>query len=651
MNPEFPKIFSPFTIKNLTLRNRICSTAHYAEWMSDDAGLPNADFVAYMRERARGGIGLLTVGATTVTPDGGPVYFQNVDDRFIEGYQRVADAVHKDGAKLIAQLIHIGDQAPVVVGRPAARIQLGEFLPPPPAAESTPPSLESPSMRDWSVKELSEIAGAFGEGAYRAKAGGVDGVELHAHERYLHAQFLSPIYNKRNDDYGGSLENRARLVIDTLSAMRQAVGDDFVVGVRLKARDFHPEGMVEEDYVRLIRMLTARRLIDYVSLTAGTDFIHHGPMYLPDGELLPIVAAVRSKIDVPVIHAGRITDARLAEEALASGQVDLVGMTKTHIADPHFVRKLREGRPEDIRHCIRCLDCLEIEAVTCIYNPVTRRENDWSELRVTRAPKRVVIVGAGPAGMEAALTSAARGHDVVVLEKSQKVGGQTRLAGAGPLRGKFAEIANFYERQAAKGSFELRVGVDATPQSVLGERPDVVLVATGSRPRKPALHGIDADRLFAANDVLLGQVDAAATVLVIDRDGRAPAFVAADYLTVKDIRVEFVAAMDRVARNLGDRDGALLVQRLSDRGVSFRAGFDIARVQDHQVVLREVSTGSEMLIGTFDAVVLAAGDEPVNDLAELLTQEFDEVHVIGAANRSRSIREATVDGATIGRSI
>ena len=225
------------------------------------------------------------------------------------------------------------------------------------------------------------------------------------------------------------------------------------------------------------------------------------------------------------------------------------------------------------------------------------------------------------------------------------------MAGAGPLRGKFAEIANFYERQAAKGSFELRVGVDATPQSVLGERPDVVLVATGSRPRKPALHGIDADRLFAANDVLLGQVDAAATVLVIDRDGRAPAFVAADYLTVKNIRVEFVAAMDRVARNLGDRDGALLVQRLSDRGVSFRAGFDIARVQDHQVVLREVSTGSEMLIGTFDAVVLAAGDEPVNHLAELLTQEFDEVHVIGAANKSRSIREATVDGATIGRSI
>ena len=651
MNPDFPNIFSKFTIKNLTLRNRICSTAHYAEWMSDDEGLPNADFVAYMRERAKGGIGLVTVGATAVTPDGGPVYFQNLDDRFIDGYQRVADAVHEHGAKVIAQLIHIGDQAPVVVGRATARLQLGEHLPPLPAAESAALPLEPPPMRDWSVQALSEIVRSFGQSAYRAKAGGMDGVELHAHESYLHAQFLSPVYNKRNDEYGGSLVNRARLVIETLSAIRLAVGDDFVVGVRLKARDFHPSGMGEEDYIRLIRILTAKRLIDYVSLTAGTDHVHHGPMYLPDGELLPIVAKIRSEIDVPVIHSGRITDARLAEEALASGQVDLVGMTKAHIADPHFVKKVIEGRPEDIRHCIRCLDCLEIEPVACLYNPVTRRELDWGELRASPAPRRVLIVGAGPAGMEAALTSAGRGHDVVVLEKSLQVGGQVRLAGAGPLRSKFAEVANFYERQAAKGLFDLRVGVDATPDTVLNENPDVVLVATGSRPLRPAVPGLDADHLFAVNDVLLGDTDSAAKVLVVDRYGHAPAFVAADYLSSKNIEVEFVAALDRVAQHMGFRDGTLLFQKLSERGVSFRAGFDIARVQDHQVVLRDLFTGAELSMGPFDAVVVAAGNEPNEALMNSLTQELDEVHAIGAANKSRSIREATVDGASVGRLI
>jgi 2,4-dienoyl-CoA reductase-like NADH-dependent reductase (Old Yellow Enzyme family)/thioredoxin reductase len=651
LDTRFPNLFSPFTIKNMTLRNRVCSTAHFAEWMADDDGLPNREFVAYMAERAQGGIGLVTTGATVTLPGSGPGYLQNIDDRFIEGYRTLANAVHEHGASLIAQLLHAGDQAPVIGKVPVARLRLGEYLPIPPVATGTPPPPVSPPMRDWTLEQLREISSSFAEGARRAEAGGVDGVELHAHERYLLAQFLSPFYNRRSDSYGGTLENRARLVIEILEEIRNKTGDDFVVGVRLKARDFHPEGMVETDCIRLIEFLQSRDLVDYVSLTGGTDQIHMGPMYLADGALLPMIGDIKRAVDVPVVHAGRITDPVMAEQALANGQVDLVGMTKAHIADPHLINKLASGTESEIRPCVRCLHCLEIEPVTCIYNPLTGRESEWSKSLMAATAKRVVIIGAGPAGMETALTAAKRGHEVTVLEKSDLIGGQIMLAGAGQLRKKILEIADFYDRQARSGLFEIQTGIEVNAETIESFNPDAVIVATGSIPRQPKFTGTKSCKIVTVREIVEQQALVGNRALIVDRLGEHHAFVAADVLRLAQNTVKYITPRREVGGQLGARNGGILYEKLNAVGVEFAAGLDVTRNTEEGVVVQDMNTGHESIYGHFDVIVFAEEENPSNQLVSILTPSIPFVRAVGAANGNPSIRSATLDGALIGREI
>src|SRR5262245_42012113 len=545
MDTPFPNLFSPLTIKGMTLRNRICSAAHYAGWMNQN-GFPNDACLAYYEERARGGIGLVTIGATTVSEGDHPAYFQNLDSRFVDSYRRLATVVQRHGAKVIAQFCPRG---------PNVRYwELGEPMPSPPRAASLPPSnlavIDAAShVASWRAEALRHLVECHGRAAARARQGGVDGVELHAHQHHLHAQFLSPLSNRRDDEYGGSPENRARLLVESLRSMRRAVGDDFVVGVRMKADELHEGGFDEDGAVAIIGRLTEERLIDYVSLTVGVREAHTGAMHRPDGEYLPSAGRVRARVAVPVMFSGRITEPFLAERALASGQVDLVALTKAHFADPHFANKVRQGRLGDVRYCVRCQYCCEggEESVACIYNPVAKRERDWAELLPGPLPKRVVVVGAGPAGMEAALTAAQRGHEVVVLERSARVGGQVWLAGATPTRQRMAEVARFYQRQAGKGLIDLRLGVTAGREQVLALRPDAVVVATGSRPVRASVPGLAPERLFTVEDVLNGRADGARTALVVDRDGHAPALVAADHLSGRGARVELVAAMEQIA--------------------------------------------------------------------------------------------------------
>lgn len=645
---DYPHIFSQLTIKGMTLRNRICSTGHMASWMHHN-GVPNDRCRAYFEERAKGGIALVTLGATAVREGDHPAYFQNLDDRFISSYRTLTRAIHRHGAKFIAQFcprgahVHLSEFCEPMPTAPVARVVPGVIDPPVPASEH---------VASWTEEDLEDLVACCGRAAWRARAGGADGVELHAHQHHLLSQFLSPSCNHRDDVYGGSFTGRARLLIDSLTAMRQAVGEDFVVGVRLKAHDMHPNGYDEQDCVRMIELLKSKGLIDYVSLTVGGAVHHTGSLYMAEAAQLKRVARVRRVTDLPVFHAGGIVTPEVAEAALAGGSLDVVGITKGHFADPHFVNKLRDGRRDEIRLCIRCQFCCDggEGPVGCIYNPVTGRELDWAASAPVRRRRRVVIVGAGPSGMEAAIVASERGHEVIVLEKADRVGGQVRLAGAAPLRRGFSTIAEFYQRQAASGRFEVRSGIEATHDSILALHPDAVILATGSAPIRARIDGSDTDAL-TVHEVLDGQADRCKRVLVVDRDGHAPAFVAADHLRNAGAVVTFAAAMTQAGADLGERDAAMLCQRLADHGVTFLVGHDLVRVNGATATLRSIFNGEEQAVGPFDAIVIAAGSRPFNPLAAALAGKVDELHVIGAASASRFIYEATTDGARIGHAI
>lgn len=638
---RFPRLFHPFQLKNVTLPNRVAISGHFAGWWVD-GGLPSDEFVAYVEERAKGGVGLFVIGATSPKPGSG--WMENLNDSIIPRYQKLADAGHRHGTPVFAQLCHPGFRP--LPGAPISNAS--------PSAGRTQPGWRVSPRHIPSLTELQDLIASFGAAARRAAAGGVDGLELHSHESFLHAQMLNPLWNTRTDAYGGSLENRMRFLIETLQAMRQAIGPELPLGVRLKADDMEQRGMTSEEYREVIRRLEAEHLVDYVNLTGGDGRFHHGPTPRPEGEWLPLLREFRAATGLVLMHAGRIATPEMAETALSEGCVDVVCMTKTHIADPHFTLKVFEDRQEDIRFCTRCLQAChgKMHEMTCVYNPLTSRESLWSEWKPAASPRRIVIVGAGPAGMEAALTAAQRGHEVIVLEKEAQVGGQIRTASGSPLRKPFARIAEFYERQANKGLFEVHSGAAATPESVLALRPDVVVIATGSAPLRAEIPGNRGEvRIFTVHEVVAGLADAASHVVLLDREGFYRPLVAADYLSARGAQVEFVTPLKQICPIVEGMMLDEMLEHLGRRGVRFWPGQEVVEWTDGTVRLRDVQTAEEQVIADIDTLVGTVGSKSVNALALALRGRVPELHVIGDANTPQTCEQATYQGARLGRAL
>ncbi len=640
VHPAFPHLFAPFELKNVTLRNRIAISGHFAGWYVGPDGLPSDELAAYIEERAKGGVGLFVIGSNVPVP--GYDWIENTDDAIIPRYQVMGEAGRRHGARVFAQLCHPGFFP--LPGPP--RVQ------PFPRARSTQPVSRGPVRYVPSTQELRGIIAAHGAAARRVAEGGLDGVELHAHEFFLHAQMLSPVWNERTDEYGGSFDNRLRFLCETLEAMRTATGPDFVVGVRLKAADMLPGGMDVEEYQEVLRRLEAASLIDYVNLSGGDAHHHHGPMPRPEGEWLPLIKAHRATTGVPIMHAGRLSTPELAERALAEGIVDIAVMTKSHIADGQFARKVYEGRLDDIRFCTRCLQSCHgnIAKMTCVYNPVTSRETEWAELKPAATRRRVLVVGAGPAGMEAALTAAKRGHEVTVLEQGERVGGQIWTGAGSPLRRPWARIAEFYERQANKGLFEVRLGTQATAASVLEQRPDVVVIATGSTPVRFDLPG--GPPALTVHEVIGGAADSARRVVLFDCEGFSRPLVAADYLSARGIAVDFVTSLLQVAPAVEGHMLDEMLQQLQARGVRFWPGLAPVRWLDAtRVLARDVQTAEEHIFDDVTTVVAAVGSASNTDLAEELRTLGLELHVIGDANLPQTVEQATYQGGLVGRKL
>jgi 2,4-dienoyl-CoA reductase-like NADH-dependent reductase (Old Yellow Enzyme family) len=533
-------LLQSFALRHLILRNRVFSSSHEPAYSED--GMPKDRYRLYHVEKAKGGIGMTMTAGSAVVAEDSPPAFGNLhayDDAIVPWIRRMTDEVHEHGAACMIQLTHLGrrtgwgqdDWLPIIAPSPLRE----------PAHRAIPKEAE-----DWDIERT---VAKYAAAAERMQAGGMDGIEIESYG-HLFDQFWSPLTNRRTDEYGGSLENRLRFGWRVLRAVRERVGPAFIVGLRMAVDETLPGGIDASTGLEVLGRLEADGLIDFVNVIRGhiaTD-AHlsevipiHG---MPAAPHLDFAGLVRQHTGLAVLHASKIDDVATARHAIREGKLDLVGMTRAHLADPHIVRKIAAGREAEIRPCVGATYCLdriyEAGEALCIHNAATSREQTMPhEIPRAERRRRVVVVGAGPGGLEAARVAGERGHDVVVLEAMAWAGGQVQLAARNPRRRDLLGIVEWRVGELARLGVEVRYDVLAEGADVTALEPDVVIVATGGLPQLPAVEGTPA-RLFTSWDVLGGDVVPTGDVLFFDDNGTHSALSAAEMIARSGARLEIV---------------------------------------------------------------------------------------------------------------
>jgi 2,4-dienoyl-CoA reductase-like NADH-dependent reductase (Old Yellow Enzyme family)/thioredoxin reductase len=625
-------LLRPVSLGGLALRNRIVSTSHapgYAE-----GGLPLERYQRYHEEKARGGIALTMFGgSSSITAEVSPIYNQ-IDvssDAVIPHLQAFARRIHAHDTRLMCQISHMGRRTAADAGDWIAPI--GPSAVRDPAHHAVPRAME--------IEDIERVVSAYGAAAARCAEGGLDGVEVMV-PSHLPGQFLSPEANRRTDAYGGPLENRMRFLQRVLQEIRHRTPDGFVLSLRMAVDESLEGGPDRAECLTVARTLFAHGLFDLLNLNgiaASTTWgISRGigGMSVPQGVDLESIGAFRAAVGAPVIHAGRIADLATAAHAIASGAVDLVGMTRAHMADPHIVRKLQEGRSEQIRPCVGASYCIDrIYAgrdAFCLHNPATGRET-W--LPQTVAPgatpaRKVVVAGGGPAGLEAARIAAMRGHRVVLLEASGELGGQLRIASRLAWRRDLVGIVDWLAAEILRLGVVVRFHTLADSDTVLAEQPDLVVVATGGMPRAPAITG--AELAQTSWDAATQPGPAPASALIYDEDGGHAAMSLAQHLTSQGCRVT-IATQDRVlGRSLGGSSYPVYLGALADAGVQILTDRRLAGIERDGAMLRaslvhEYGRGAELL--QVARVITELGTDPVDDL----------FHALKPAARNRGVTD------------
>ena len=594
----YPHLFSPGTIGRLTLKNRIVQSAMGTGLIQ--MGRVTDREVAFQEERARGGVGLIVNGGTSVHETSGfPVRILTElwPEDAIDGLRRRAEAVQRHGTRIFAQLIHLGRETPG---------GLTDFAPLAPSPVPSPRSADTP--HELTAAEIRMIVESYGRSAANVQAAGYDGVEIHGAHGYLVAQFLSPASNRRFDAYrGDTLEGRMRMLVEVVEEIRTRCGDDFPLGVRLSADEQSPDGLTLDDTLEIVDALQEAAPVDYLSITAGMRGAYVKDSSWDEGFALPLAEAVKQGVDVPVIAAGRVRLPELAERAVASGQVDFVAVGRAMLVDPEWPEKARTGRAAHIRPCIGLVqDCRRAEGlVACAVSARTGRETELPPPAPAETPRRVVVAGGGPAGLEAARVAAESGHDVLVLERADVPGGQLRVAAAGPTREEQMDFVFYLERELDRLRVEVRYGTEATAESVLAESPDLVVVATGAAPLPPLFPIAGDAAVVTVWDLLGGAVKSvpARAAVLDDAIGFWHGVSAAEFLAERGAAVDLLTPGRAVGMAIPHESIAYVHRRLRANGVLFRVLVSVGGADGTTVSLVDAVTGEPA--GHLEADLLA----------------------------------------------
>ena len=651
---QFKHLFQPIKLRSVEIANRIMTEAHTTNFTTNH--IIDDRYIDYQIERAKGGIGLIVSEMLSVHPTS--IAFGDCsvgyDERVIPQFKRLADGVHQYGTKLFAQIWHGGRQSDPEATRKALW-----------APSAIPCTVYRETPKEMEPEDIAEVTKGFGIVARNALEAGVDGITLHGGHGYLICQFLSPFSNKRTDEYGGDLRNRMRFLLGIIDEIRRVNGDEFPFGVRISADEFVEGGLTLDDTSQVAKILEETGKVDLISVSCANYSTRYLSVPNSDWPLAlnePLGAKIRESTNLPVALVGRINDPTLAERILADGHADLVVMVRAHIADPELPKKAREGRLEDIRPCVGCIQgCVgrlsKKLPITCVHNPAVGKERELGPdaIKPATKSKKVYVIGGGPAGMKCAEIAAMRGHKVTLLEKNEELGGQVRLARKIPRRIEWGNIAEYLISRMNKLQIEIRLSDEAKVESILKDSPDAVVIATGSTPILPNIAGANGDNGFTVEKILdeerwdlLGD-----SVLVYDRwDGHYKTLALGEYLLDQGKSVTFVTPLEYIGANMEAQNVLPLHQRLySKDGSHFMPFTDLDEIKDETVVVRNVYSGKKSEIGPIDSVVLCAGSKANDELYFGLKGKIEELYRIGDCLAPRRVISAILEGHEVGMRI